>query len=157
MVVIMQSLELKIPPPIIAVLVAIAMWGVSLITPLLTLTTIYRVPLAMTIAMVGGVLMIAGNISFRQAKTTVNPMKPESASSLVSSGVYRFTRNPMYLGVLTILIAWTVFLSSLWALFGLLAFFLYIERFQIAPEERVLFRLFGTDYTTYQAKVRRWL
>ncbi len=153
----MQSLELKIPPPIIAVLVAIAMWGISLITPLLTVPTTYRVPLAMTIAVIGGVLMVAGNISFRQAKTTVNPMKPESASSLVSSGVYRFTRNPMYLGVLTVLIAWAIFLSSPWALFGLLAFFLYIDRFQIAPEEKALTRLFGTDYATYQTKVRRWI
>jgi protein-S-isoprenylcysteine O-methyltransferase Ste14 len=157
MIVIMQSLELKIPPPIIAVLVAIAMWGISFITPLLKVPTTYRLPLAMAIAVVGGVLMVAGNISFRQAKTTVNPMKPESASSLVSSGVYRFTRNPMYLGMLTVLFAWAVFLSSSWSLFGLLAFFLYIDRFQIAPEEKALTRLFGTDYAAYQTKVRRWI
>ena len=153
----MQSLELKIPPPIIAVLIALAMWGISLITPLLEVSTIYRMPLAMAIAVLGGALMVAGNISFRQAKTTVNPMKPESASSLVNSGVYRFTRNPMYLGVLSVLMAWAVFLSSLWALFGLLAFFLYIDRFQIAPEEKALTRLFGTDYAAYQIKVRRWI
>jgi protein-S-isoprenylcysteine O-methyltransferase Ste14 len=153
----MQSLELKIPPPIIAVLIALAMWGISLITPLLEVSTTYRMPLAIAIAVVGGVFAIAGNISFRQAKTTVNPMKPESASSLVSSGIYRFTRNPMYLGLLVVLIAWAVFLSSPWALFGLLAFFLYIDRFQIAPEERVLSNLFGTDYINYQTNVRRWI
>jgi protein-S-isoprenylcysteine O-methyltransferase Ste14 len=157
MAVTMQSLELKIPPPIIAVFIAFAMWGISLITPLLEVSTIYQMPLAIAIAVLGGALMVAGNISFRQAKTTVNPMKPESASSLVSSGVYRFTRNPMYLGVLTVLIAWAVFLSSPWALFGLLAFFFYIDRFQIAPEEKALTRLFGTDYATYQTKVRRWI
>jgi protein-S-isoprenylcysteine O-methyltransferase Ste14 len=153
----MQSLELKIPPPIIAVLIAFAMWGISLITPLLEVSKTYRSPLAIAIAVVGGALAIAGNISFRQAKTTVNPLKPESASSLVNSGIYRLTRNPMYLGMLTVLVAWSVFLSSIWSLFGLPAFFFYIDRFQIAPEEKALTRLFGTDYAAYQTKVRRWI
>jgi protein-S-isoprenylcysteine O-methyltransferase Ste14 len=157
MVVTMQSLELKIPPPIIAVLIAATMWGISLVTPLLTVSSTYQIPLAMAIAVVGVALALAGSISFRQAKTTVNPLKPEAASSLVSSGIYQFTRNPMYLGMLMVLVAWAVFLSSLWALLGLLAFVLYIDRFQIAPEERVLSKLFGTDYINYQTKVRRWI
>jgi protein-S-isoprenylcysteine O-methyltransferase Ste14 len=153
----MQSLELKIPPPIIAVLIAIAMWGISLITPLLAVPRNYLIPLAIAIALIGGAFAIAGNISFHQVKTTVNPMRPESASSLVCSGVYKFTRNPMYLGMLIVLVAWAIFLSSPGALLGLLAFFFYIDRFQIAPEERVLSRLFGNDYATYQTKVRRWV
>jgi protein-S-isoprenylcysteine O-methyltransferase Ste14 len=153
----MQSLELKIPPPIIAVLIAFAMWGISLITPLLALSPTYRIPLAIAIAVVGGALAIAGTISFRQAKTTVNPLKPESTSSLVNSGIYQFTRNPMYLGMLMVLVAWAVSLSSIWSLFGLPAFFFYIDRFQIAPEEKALARLFGTDYAAYQTKVRRWI
>jgi protein-S-isoprenylcysteine O-methyltransferase Ste14 len=157
MVITMQSLELKIPPPIVAVLIALAMWGISLITPLLEVFITYRMIIAMAIAIFGGALIISSNISFHQVKTTVNPLKPESASSLVSSGVYRFTRNPMYLGVLVVLIAWAIFLSSPWALFGLLAFFLYIDRFQISPEEKALSKLFGSDYTTYQNQVRRWI
>jgi protein-S-isoprenylcysteine O-methyltransferase Ste14 len=153
----MQSLELKIPPPIIAVLIAFAMWGISLITPLLALSPTYRIPIAIAIAVVGGALAIAGTISFRQAKTTVNPLKPESTSSLVNSGIYQFTRNPMYLGMLMVLVAWAVFLSSIWSLLGLPAFFFYIDRFQIAPEEKALIKLFGTDYAAYQTKVRRWI
>ncbi len=153
----MQSLELKIPPPIVALLVAIAMWGIASITPVLQFLTFDRVPIAMAIAVVGLVLMVAGNISFRQAKTTINPMQPAAASSLVSSGIYRFTRNPMYLGMLIVLIAWAVFLWSPLALLGLPVFFLYIDRFQIVPEERALATLFGTAYATYQTQVRRWL
>jgi protein-S-isoprenylcysteine O-methyltransferase Ste14 len=153
----MQSLELKIPPPIIAVLIAVTMWGISLITPLLAVSSTYRIPLAMAIAVVGVALALAGNISFRQAKTTVNPLKPEAASSLVSSGIYQLTRNPMYLGMLMVLVAWAAFLSSPWALLGLVAFVIYIDRFQIVPEERVLSQLFGTDYVNYQTKVRRWI
>jgi protein-S-isoprenylcysteine O-methyltransferase Ste14 len=153
----MQSLELKIPPPIIAVLLAAAMWGIFVVTPLMAVSSTYQIPLAMAIAVVGVALALAGSMSFRQAKTTVNPLKPEAASSLVSSGIYQFTRNPMYLGMLMVLVAWAVFLSSLWALLGLLAFVLYIDRFQIVPEERVLSQLFGTDYINYQTKVRRWI
>jgi protein-S-isoprenylcysteine O-methyltransferase Ste14 len=153
----MQSLELKIPPPIIAVLVAFAMWGISLITPLLEVSKTYRSPLAIAIAAVGVAVAIAGTISFRQAKTTVNPLKPESTSSLVNSGIYQFTRNPMYLGMLMVLVAWAVFLSSIWSLLGLPAFFFYIDRFQIAPEEKALIKLFGNDYAAYQTKVRRWI
>lgn len=153
----MQSLELKIPPPVIAALVAIAMWGISLITPLLEMFAPYRVPVAIAIVLAGIGFNVSGVISFRQARTTINPMKPESASSLVSSGIYTVTRNPMYVAFLLVLTAWASFLSSPWALLGPLAFLLYIDRFQIAPEERVLSNLFGTNYADYKAKVRRWL
>jgi protein-S-isoprenylcysteine O-methyltransferase Ste14 len=153
----MQSLELKIPPLVITALVAIAMWGISLITPLLEIFTPYRVPVAIAIALAGIAFNITGIISFRQAQTTVNPVKPESASSLVSSGIYRVTRNPMYVGFLFVLMAWAAFLSSPWTLLGPLAFFFYISRFQIVPEERALSEIFGTDYTAYKMRVHRWL
>ena len=153
----MHSLELKIPPPVVAALIAIAMWGVSLIAPLLEVPAQFRVSVAIAVALVGVAFSLAGIMSFRRAETTVNPMKPETASSLVSSGVYRVTRNPMYVGLLFVLVAWAAFLSSVWALLGVLAFFLYIGRFQITPEERVLSKLFGAEYSDYKTRVRRWL
>ena len=153
----MQALELKIPPPAFAVLIAGAMWGISLVAPLLEVPAFIRVAAAATIALAGGGFSLAGVISFRRAKTTVNPMKPETTSSLVCSGVYRLTRNPMYLGALFILVAWAVFLSSAWALLGPLAFVLYMNRFQIAPEERALSAMFDTGYSSYRSRVRRWL
>ena len=76
---------------------------------------------------------------------------------MVSTGIYRVTRNPMYLGLSLVLVAWAVFLSSAWALLGVAAFVLYMDRLQIAPEERALSKLFGSEYTAYRAKVRRWL
>lgn len=153
----MQSLELKIPPPAVALLIASIMWGISLVTPLLDLSTFLRVTTAVTIALAGMGVGLAGIIAFRRARTTVNPMKPENTSSLVYSGIYKATRNPMYVGVLFVLVAWAVFLSSVWALLGPVAFVLYITRFQIEPEERVLLRMFPTEYAAYKAKVRRWL
>ena len=153
----MKSLELKVPPPLVTAIVAAAMWGVSRITPRLDVATAYRVWAGLAIAAAGGVFSVAGVVAFRRARTTVNPTQPESASALVSSGVCRITRNPMYLGLLFILIGWAAFLAAPVALLGPLVFGLYMGRFQIAPEEAALTKRFGTEYAEYKAKVRRWL
>ena len=84
-------------------------------------------------------------------------MKPEKSAVLVSSGVYRITRNPMYVGMVFILLAWAVVLASLWALFGPILFAVCTTRFQIKPEERVLAARFGDEFASYRARVRRWL
>jgi protein-S-isoprenylcysteine O-methyltransferase Ste14 len=152
-----RALELKIPPPVVAALTAGAMWGISLAAPLLEAPIFIRVVTAGAIVLAGVGFILAGVVSFRRAKTTVNPLRPETASSLVCSGIYRVTRNPMYVGLLIVLVAWAVFLSSAWALLGPLIFLLYMNRFQIAPEERVLSELFGASYSNYKAGVRRWL
>ena len=157
MIIRMHALELKIPPPAVAVLIAGAMWGISLVTPLLEVPAFIRVAAALVIALVGGGFSLAGVISFRRAETTVNPMKPETMSALVCSGIYQVTRNPMYVGLLFVLVAWAVFLSSPWALLGPLVFVLYINRFQIAPEERALSSKFGKEYAAYKQSARRWL
>ena len=153
----MQALELKIPPPIVALLIAAAMWGIALATPLVHIPALMRLVVAITIALAGVATAIAGVAAFRRAKTTVNPLKPETSSTLVTSGIYRFTRNPMYVGLALVLLAWAVFLSSPWNLLGPLAFALYMNRFQIEPEERILSGMFGAAYSAYQSKVRRWV
>lgn len=153
----MRALELKIPPPVVALLVAGAMWGISRLAPLVDLPASVRIAAAIACAVAGVGFSLAGVISFRHAKTTVNPMKPEKTSALVCSGIYRLTRNPMYVGLALILVAWAAYLSSGWALLGPLAFVLYMNRFQIAPEEKVLASLFGAGYADYRSGVRRWL
>jgi protein-S-isoprenylcysteine O-methyltransferase Ste14 len=96
-------------------------------------------------------------LSFWKVHTTVNPMKPSSTSSLVTSGIYHFTRNPMYLGLLFILIGWALYLANVLAFLFLPAFILYMNRFQIEPEERALTALFGQEFFEYASRVRRWL
>lgn len=153
----MNALELKIPPPIIGAAICAAMWGLSLITPVVQWPYSVRIGTAIAIALAGGIFAITGRIRFLLAKTTHNPMKPQATSSLVTTGVYKFTRNPMCLGLLFVTIAWVVFLSSPWTLLGPYAYVLYITRFQIIPEERTLSTLFGSEYTAYKSSVRRWL
>lgn len=153
----MQALELKIPPPAVAVLIAVAMWGISWVTSSVDVPRLVRVVAALAIAVTGSGIALSGALSFRRAGTTVNPMKPETASLLVTTGIYQFTRNPMYVGDVFVLVAWAIFLSVPWTLVGPLAFVLYVNRFQIAPEERALSAMFGTDYGAYKSRVRRWL
>ena len=152
----MQYLELKIPPPVVAMSVAIAMWGVARATPSWDVPALVRW-VAVAIAAIGIAFSVSAVIAFRRAKTTINPTTPEAASSLVSWGVYRATRNPMYVGLLLVLVAWAVFLRSGWALLGPPVFVAYTHRFQITPEERALSALFGAEYSAYRARVRRWL
>lgn len=153
----MKSLEVRIPPPAVAAVIAAAMWGASRLAPVLEIPSALRLGAAAAILLAGIGFSAGGVLAFRRARTTLNPTKPEQASSLVCSGIYRITRNPMYVGLACVLVAWAVFLSSAWALLGPLAFVLYIDRFQIAPEERALTKLFGSEFADYQARVRRWL
>ena len=152
-----MALETKVPPPVVALVAALIIWVISRLAPLVALPSGVRLYLVVVIVGIGAVFGVAGVLSFRRARTTVHPAKPERASSLVSTGVYRITRNPMYLGLLLFLTAWAVFLSSPWALLGVGAFVAYMYRFQIGPEERALAKLFGSEYTAYKASVRRWL
>src|SRR5574337_423321 len=153
----MRMLELKIPPPLVAILVAIAMWFVARVGPSVQLPPSVWTSAFVIIALVGGATAAAGDLAFKRARTTINPIRPEKATALVTAGIYRFTRNPMYLGLALVLLGWAAFVGSLLALAGPIAFVLYIDRFQIAPEERVLLAKFGSAYAEYEARVRRWL
>ncbi len=152
-----MTLEAKVPPPLVALTGALIIWGISRLAPQLAMPSGLRVAMSLAMVVVGVAFSAAGILSFRRAQTTANPTRPEEASSLVSTGIYQLTRNPMYFGLLLVLLAWAVFLSSAWALLGVAGFVLYMNRFQIAPEERALSRLFGSDYASYKARVRRWL
>jgi protein-S-isoprenylcysteine O-methyltransferase Ste14 len=105
----------------------------------------------------GLVFSIRGMRSFRRAGTTVNPIRIENASHLVTDGIYRISRNPMYVGVTLDLCGWAFFLGCLWTLIGPAIFVAYTTRFQIIPEERVLATKFGDSYRDYCRRVRRWL
>jgi len=152
-----RALELKIPPPAVALLVGAAMWGIAAASSRFEISAAVRDTAAIVIALVGVGFAVGGVLAIRRARTTISPLKPEAASSLVTSGVYRFTRNPMYLGLSLALLAWAIFLCSAWAFLGPIAFILYIGRFQIVPEERALSTLFGPAFADYRSNVRRWL
>jgi protein-S-isoprenylcysteine O-methyltransferase Ste14 len=153
----MHGLELKVPPVLVVILMAVVMWSVSLYTPALAFTFPGSVLLAASAAIAGVIASASGVVSFQRAGTSVNPLKPGSSSSLVCSGMYAFTRNPMYLGFLLMLVGWSIYLSNVLAFLVVPSFILYLDRFQIEPEERALSVRFGQEFVSYRARVRRWL
>jgi protein-S-isoprenylcysteine O-methyltransferase Ste14 len=153
----MNRLELKIPPPVVGLCLALLMWAASSLVRPLEIPFGVRVALGLALVFIGQGISISGMVAFRRARTTINPLNPGAASSLVSGGVYRFTRNPMYLGLLLTLLGWAAFLANPLALVLVPLFVLYMNRFQIAPEERALASLFGAEFAAYANRVRRWL
>lgn len=153
----MKWLELKIPPPVIALLCAGIMWVIAHYTFVYFLSPVMRWSLVAIYAILGAAFDFAGLLAFRQRKTTINPLHPEKSNALVSHGIYRITRNPMYCGMASLLLAWAAYLQSPLSVFGVLLFIGYITQFQIKPEEKILMTLFGDTYAQYQLRVRRWL
>lgn len=152
-----SKLELKVPPPAVALLVAIAMWLAAYGSGAPAFALPGRRAITIALAVLGIAISVAGVVSFRRARTTVNPTRPDTASSLVATGIYRFTRNPMYLGLFLVLAGWAIHLSNAVAFAGPLLFALYINRFQIVPEERALAAKFGTAFDDYRSRTRRWI
>ncbi len=152
-----MTLDLKIPPLAVGLIIAAAMWGLAWATPELSVAFPARGLVAGSVAAVGAFIILLGIASFWRAKTTVNPMQPQTTSSLVTTGIYTLTRNPMYLGFLLLLLAWAIFLSNAAALFALPLFVIYMNKFQIEPEERALDSLFNEQYRAYTSRVRRWI
>lgn len=153
----MQALELKIPPVLLVMLFALAMWLLAQLVPPLALPSYWGLVLACIFAGAGVAVALSGVLAFRRANTTVDPRAPQQTSSLVARGIYLYSRNPMYLGFLLLLAALACYLMSTAALLLLPLFVLYMNRFQIAPEERFLLQKFGADYQVYCETVRRWL
>ena len=145
----------KIPPPVITLIGALLIYYSSPFSPYLTLPAFNALPI---LSLVSGIAVIVSAIkSFKDYKTTINPLKPETASSLVTSGVFKYTRNPMYLGLLLILIYLSLIFNVVGGCLVSLGFIIYITKFQIIPEEVAMEKLFGNQFLEYKQQVRRWI
>ncbi len=153
----MKPLELKIPPPLVTLACAALAWGLS--APGLG----WRLPAGSRLVGAGMCLLLGAALTlwalglFRRARTTASPLQPGRSRALVREGPYRFTRNPMYLGLALLLLALCLWLGDVLALLALVVFVAWITRFQILPEERALQERFGPAYAQYRQEVRRWL
>lgn len=153
----MHPLEVRIPPPAVALLTGALMWLLAWTSPEFGFALRGREYLAGTLAVAGVAICAIGVAAFLRTRTTLNPMKPESSSTLVVSGLYKVTRNPMYLGLLLALAGWAFFISNVLAFLVLPGFVVYMNRFQIEPEERALASRFGDEFVRYASRVRRWI
>ena len=153
----LSVLELKLSPVMTTVLLAVAMWFVAGNSAGFALPSVLRWAALLLLVGTGAALGLAGVRTFRSEQTTVNPYRPHASSTLVTSGVYRHTRNPMYLGLLLALAGWGFYLANPWSLLLGFAFVPFMNRFQIQPEERALEQTYGEAFRSYCRKVRRWL
>jgi len=150
-------LELKIPPPIVGLIMGLLAFLSTSVSPAVRIESFLLEKLAVLFLIIGVFIELWSVGLFIKARTTVNPIKPASSTKLVVTGMYRLTRNPMYLGMLLLLIGWVFWLGNLIGLLMPVIFVWYITRFQIKPEEDALVKLFGEQFIDYQTKVRRWL
>ncbi|WP_372982674.1 isoprenylcysteine carboxylmethyltransferase family protein [Marinobacter sediminum] len=153
----MKALELKVPPVVLVAIAAGGMWAVSGVSSKLNFAIPGVAWWSTGIAVVGACIAIFGVLQFRVAETTVDPRVPDQSTNLVVSGVYRYSRNPMYLGFFLVLCAWALYLGSVISLLALPVFIMYMNRFQIVPEERFMHNQFGEVYDKYRSEVRRWI
>jgi len=150
-------METRVPPDLVMLFAACLAWLLSRLAPSLALDVPLHRALAVVIALLGLAFSLGSRAAFKRADTTLDPLHPDHASRLVTSGVYRFTRNPMYVGQCLAVVGWCMWLDHALAWVVPVAHVAFLTMFQIKPEERVLMAKFGEDYRVYCARVRRWL
>ena len=155
----MSRLEMRVPPPVVMALCGAIAWGLVQAWPsaLVALPSSLRLILVASLTVLGLLLNLLPKLAFGRAGTTVNPLRPASSRTLVTTGLHGVSRNPLYLGHALLLVAWACWLRHPAALIGAPLYMAYVTRYQILPEELALSATFGTAYDAYRARVRRWL
>ena len=149
-------MRLKIPPALFTLIVGLLMYVLAKFLPFGDFNFTGRLYLMYFLFGLGVLIGLWSLLQFLSKKTSINPVTPDSASTLVCKGIYSFTRNPMYLGLLLLLLAWALFLSNAFNTLLAAGFVSYMNRFQIKPEEEALEKIFGSEFLAYKIKVRRW-
>ena len=150
-------MKTKIPPPVYMLIAGALMWSVARSSFALSIDVPCEQYLAAIVALSAIAIDATAIWHFRQSKTTINPLHPTKSSSLVTHGIYRYTRNPMYVGMLLLLVAWALLLESVASLLVVPAFVLTLTKMQIRPEEEAMKALFPGEYENYCRRVRRWI
>lgn len=150
-------MSLRIPPVIQFLICGLLMWGIAMLLPALDLNLPLFEYAGSVLIAAGVILLILALIAFARARTTVNPVEPEHANTLVTTGLYQISRNPMYLAMALILLGGALRLGNIGAFIAPALFVWSITLFQIKPEERALQSIFGEGFTVYRQQTRRWL
>ena len=146
---------IRIPPPILVLALVISNFFSSKKTDLIHLP---NQDLISIIILLIGVLILTNPIfKFIKSKTTIDPIKFKKVNKLITSGIYKYSRNPMYLGFLMIVISTSIFYLNIFSITTPFLFYFWINRFQIKREEIFLAEKFGNEYLLYKNKTRRWI
>ncbi|WP_100277843.1 methyltransferase family protein [Mariprofundus aestuarium] len=153
----MDKFNLKIPPIPLALICGLMIWSLAELLGTHSMGIEIRRAVAVLLLTVAAAIDLTALITFFRSKTTVDPRYPHKTSKMVTSGIYRFSRNPMYLGLAIMLASLSLWLGARFGLFVVVLFILYMNRFQIEPEEQALENQFGKSYLEYKSSVRRWI
>ena len=146
---------IKIPPPLIVLILVISIFFSSKKIDLIHIP--FQNLISFIILSFGILILLNPVLKFKKSKTTINPIKFKKVNKLVTSGIYKYSRNPMYLGLLMIVISSSIFYLNLYSILTPLFFYLWINRFQIKREEIFLKDKFGKEYLSYKNNTRRWI
>ena len=152
-----MNLKLKIIPPLQVLAAGAGMWVVHRYLPLLHIHVPYSNEVFGAILMVAAVIFCLAAYQLWRHRTTINPMQLHRTSVLVTGGIYRWSRNPIYLADLLVLCAWLIWLGAWMNVAWIIAFVAYITKYQIIPEEESLQTRFGEEWQRYRGRVRRWV
>ena len=146
---------IKIPPPILVLILITSNYFSQNRLEIIYLP--YKNSTSFLILLVGSLILINTVFKFIKSKTTVNPVKFKKVNKLVTSGIYKYSRNPMYLGMILIIISTSIFYLNYFSVVTPFIFYFWINRFQIKREEIFLKEKFGEEYLSYMSKTRRWI
>lgn len=149
-------MELKVPPVLVFLFFALVMYLVILFLPVGFFDFFGRLLLAKALLILACMIGLVALFQFFKRKTSVDPLHPEKVNQLVTAGLYKYSRNPMYLALLLVLLGFGLYLGNAFNTLVAAGFVAYMNRFQIIPEERILFDKFGKEYKTYLTATRRW-
>lgn len=153
----MLKLRLKIPPVAQGIIALIFIWLLNRHMPVLHIDFAFKGILSAMLICIGTLIGFLAVAAFIKIRTTVDPRYPEKTSKLVVIGIYRYSRNPMYLAIVLVLLGISMYLGGISSLMVLVLFVIYINLFQIIPEEKILENKFGERYSKYTDNVRRWI
>lgn len=145
----------RIPPPIITMLCVLVIFLSKSIFPSFVFS--YKLEIGIVVSIAGLLLLAVSVKSFINNNTTINPLNLKKSTYLVTDGLFRFSRNPMYLGMLLFLVGTSIILNIIGGLIISILFIFYMNFFQIIPEEKALENLFGKNYRNYKKNIRRWI
>ncbi len=153
----MSSFNLKIPPVALGLIALVLIWLSSRYLPISHISFAFTSIVSLVIICIGVFVGVIAVAAFLKMRTTVDPRYPQKANTLVVIGIYKYSRNPMYLAITFILFGISLYLAALSSFLILILFVAYINRFQIIPEEQALEKKFGEQYSQYIKRVRRWI
>ena len=151
----MIDIKTKIPPPLVALTFGFLIKYTKNIFPVIEIKN--EIVFGSFMIISGLIVILSAITTFKKYHTTITPLNPANATKLITDGIYKFSRNPMYLGLLLVLLGISIILNLIGGFFLIPLFILYLNLFQIIPEENAMVDLFKGEFLEYKENVRRWI